>query len=85
MGWLKKQHKKLAAEFALEKAVDYHEAFGTTPAVYNEDEDRIEELPASAYVIMILLHSNCCDVYFCFQQVSLWQQTYLKNVCREVK
>lgn len=62
MGWPKKQHKKLAVEFALEKAVDYHEAFGTTPAVYNEDEDRIEELPASAYVIMILLHSKCSKV-----------------------
>lgn len=48
MVWSRKQHKRIAAEYVLEKAADYHEAFGTTPAVYNEDEDNIQELPASA-------------------------------------
>ncbi|KAJ5959953.1 uncharacterized protein N7479_007103 [Penicillium vulpinum] len=58
MVWLKKQHKRTAAEYVLEKAVDYHEAFGTTPAVYNEDEDNIEELPASADLQQSLVAYN---------------------------
>ncbi|KAJ5410654.1 uncharacterized protein N7487_005013 [Penicillium crustosum] len=58
MVWLRKQHKRVAAEYVLEKATDYHEAFGTTPAVYNEDEDSIEELPASVDLQQSLVAYN---------------------------
>ncbi|KGO73981.1 hypothetical protein PITC_040010 [Penicillium italicum] len=58
MGLLKRHHQRTAAEFVLEKAADYHEAFGTTPAIYNEDEDKIEELPASADLQQSLLAYN---------------------------
>jgi hypothetical protein len=49
MGLFGKEHKKVAAEFVLETASDYHVAFGTTPAFYNEDREQIEPLPAAKY------------------------------------
>lgn len=52
MGLFGKLHKKEAAEFVLEKAPDFHEAFGTTPAIYNEDSDQIEALPADKYEVL---------------------------------
>ncbi|KAL4971739.1 hypothetical protein BDW66DRAFT_155363 [Aspergillus desertorum] len=48
MGLFGKEHKKVAAEFVLEKAADFHVAFGTTPAIYNEVREQIEPLPATA-------------------------------------
>jgi hypothetical protein len=49
MGLIGKRHKKEAAEYVLENASDFHEAFGTTPAVYNEEREQIEALPATEY------------------------------------
>lgn len=53
MGLFGKEHKKLAAEFVLETASDYHVAFGTTPAFYNEDRGQIELLPAAKYGLLV--------------------------------
>lgn len=49
MGLFGKEHKKVAAEFVLKTASDYHVAFGTAPAFYNEGRGQIEPLPAAKY------------------------------------
>lgn len=56
MGLFGKQHRKDTADFVLEKASDFHEAFGTTPAIYNEDSEQIEALPADKYEVLILIY-----------------------------
>ena len=58
MGLFGKQHKKDAAEYVLKKASDYHEAFGTTAAIYNEDSEQIEALPADKYEVLTSDLSN---------------------------
>ncbi|KUL82565.1 hypothetical protein ZTR_09374 [Talaromyces verruculosus] len=58
MGLFGKQHKKDAAEYVLKKASDYHEAFGTTAAIYNEDSEQIEALPADKDLEKSLIEYN---------------------------
>ncbi|KAI9041895.1 uncharacterized protein KD926_006441 [Aspergillus affinis] len=43
---LKKEHKKAAATYLLENGSDLHDAL-STPAIYNEDRDTFEPLPAT--------------------------------------
>ncbi|KAK1144152.1 hypothetical protein N8T08_005814 [Aspergillus melleus] len=65
----KKEHKKAAATYILEKASDYHEAFGT-PAVYNEDRDTFEPLPATRASDLeeaLATYNECVESKFKFE------------------